>query len=63
MADNTHTTTIVLNVNDDNARRKIKERTADLDAMRKRLNEIAAKPVSTGVTQAHSPSHHLPPAP
>lgn len=50
MADSTHTTTIVLNVNDDNARRKIKERIADLDTMRKRLNEIAAKPVSSRTT-------------
>lgn len=50
MADYTHTTTIILNVNDDNAQRKIKERTADLEAMRKRLNEIAQKPVSLRTT-------------
>lgn len=50
MADYTHTTTIILDVNDDKAQRKIKERTADLEAMRKRLNEIAQKPVSSRTT-------------
>lgn len=50
MADYTHTTTIILDVNDDNAQRKIKELTADLEAMRKRLNEIAQKPVSSRTT-------------
>lgn len=50
MADYTHTTTIILDVNDDNAQRKIKGLTADLEAMRKRLNEIAQKPVSSRTT-------------
>lgn len=50
MADYTHTTTIILDVNDDKAQRKIKERTADLETMRKRLNEIAQKPVSSRTT-------------
>lgn len=46
MADNTHTALVVLKVNNDEAKKKIQENVNALEKMRKRLDELAAIPVS-----------------
>lgn len=46
MADNTHTALVVLKVNNDEAKKKIQENVSALEKMRKRLDALAAIPVS-----------------